>query len=289
MTPETYSSPRVVLRPALPRDKADVADFTKYIWDGHDYVGRIFPEWLNDSNGILVVAEYGGHTIGTGKISLAAPRAWWLEGLRVDPKFQGLRIGSQLDAYTNEWWDKHGDGALRLLTGMDRAQVQHLSEARGFQRMGQVRWLQAKSISASTESFEPIQESQAAEALEVCMHLAPDAWMNLGWRFARPSAEAFRVCAQEGLAWWWRGRRGVVTAWEDEEESTTLLMVGCDACTGEDHVQLLADLPRLASARRRDVAGWLNVINAKRLDELAAAGFESAWDENWFLYERWHQ
>jgi len=283
-----FSSPRVVIRPALPRDIADVAEFTKYIWEGHDYVGRIFPEWLEDPNGLLIVAEYAGHAVGTGKLSLAAPGAWWLEGLRVDPKFQGLRIGSQLDAYTNEWWDKHGDGALRLLTGVERVQVQHLSENRGFKRVGKVQWLQARSISESNESFVPIQPDEAEEAMDLCNRFRPDGWMNLGWRFARPSAEAIRQCAQENFAWWWRGRRGVVTGWPDEEASTTLLMVGFEACASEDHVQMLRDVRRLASAHGKDVAGWMNIINDSNLFGLERTGYESAWMEEWILYERWH-
>lgn len=38
-----FSSPLPAIRPALPRDIADMAEFTKSIWDGHDYVGEVFP------------------------------------------------------------------------------------------------------------------------------------------------------------------------------------------------------------------------------------------------------
>ena len=40
--------PVVVCRPALPRDTADVLEFSKFIWNGHDYVKYVWDEWLND-------------------------------------------------------------------------------------------------------------------------------------------------------------------------------------------------------------------------------------------------
>jgi len=133
-----FSAPVVVIRPALPRDKMDVAEFTKFIWDGHDYVGEVFPHWLEDPHGQLFAAEYAGRCVGTGKVTYIAPGQWWLEGFRVDPKYQGMKIGSQIDARCNEWWNEHGDGTLRLLTSSKRVQVHHLSEERGFVKVGEV-------------------------------------------------------------------------------------------------------------------------------------------------------
>jgi hypothetical protein len=90
----SFSSPVPVCRPALPLDKADVLEFTKFIWDGHDYIRYVWDDWLADPRGILAVVEYGGHAVGLGKVSYVAQGQWWLEGLRVDPRYQGLKIGS---------------------------------------------------------------------------------------------------------------------------------------------------------------------------------------------------
>ena len=64
---QTFSSPVVVCRPALPRDTADVLEFIKFIWNGHDYVKYVWDEWFNDPDGILVAAEYEGHCVGIAK------------------------------------------------------------------------------------------------------------------------------------------------------------------------------------------------------------------------------
>lgn len=143
---QSFSSPVVVCRPALPRDKADVLEFTKFIWDGHDYVQYAWDEWLTDSNGILAVAEYGGHCVGLAKVSLSAPGQWWLHGFRVDPKFQGLKIGSHIHNYVDEWWLGHGDGVARLMTSSKSVKVHHLCEKLGYTKILEVKELETSSL-----------------------------------------------------------------------------------------------------------------------------------------------
>ena len=77
-------------------DKADVLEFCKGIWDGEDYIDQVWDPWFRDPNGILAVAEYKGHAIGCSKVSRIAQGQWWLEGFRVDPQCQGMKVGSHL-------------------------------------------------------------------------------------------------------------------------------------------------------------------------------------------------
>ena len=83
----TFSSPVVVCRPALPRDKADVLEFTKFIWEGGDYIRYVWDEWMADPHGLLAAAEYGGHCVGIAKVSLSAPGQWWLPKPKVSRRF----------------------------------------------------------------------------------------------------------------------------------------------------------------------------------------------------------
>jgi GNAT superfamily N-acetyltransferase len=283
-----FASPVPVIRPALPRDKADVFEFTKFIWDGHDYVGYVFPRWLEDHEGQLLVVEYAGKCIGTGKVTFLAPGQWWLEGFRIDPKFQGLKIGSLLDAANNEWWDAHGDGALRLMTSSKRVQVHHLSEQRGFAKVGEALEFGAESFAGPTDAFTPLAPAEAGEAVSICLRLAPGRLINLGWKFAAPNEYSLRGAAEEGLAWWWRGRSGVLTAWENDEDDAPNLTVGFEACADEDRATLLSDLRSLARARGAAVAGWLNVTSEDILPILNAAGYTRVGDGIAYLYERQH-
>jgi len=284
-----FTSPRVVIRPALPSDKADVAEFTKFIWDGHDYVGEVFPHWLNDPQGQLFAAEYAGHCVGCAKVTRIAPGQWWLEGFRVDPKFQGLKIGSRLDAACNEWWDEHGEGTLRLLTNSKRVQVHHLSEARGFARVGEVSAYAADPLSEPTDAFTPLQPDEADEAAAFCQRVASNGFLNLGWKFLLPSADGIRAAARdEYLFFWWRGRAGFVSAWDDDDERGVRFTVGMEACRGAERVELLGDLRRFASARGAALVRWMNNINAAVLLDLEAAGYRKDWEDSGYLYERNH-
>lgn len=284
-----FTDPVVLIRPALPRDKADVFEFTKFIWDGHDYVGHVFPEWLEDPEGQLFAAEYAGHCVGTGKVTLVAPGQWWLEGFRVDPKVQGMKIGSAIDARCNEWWDEHGQGTLRLLTNSRRVKVHHLSEARGFVKVGEMIAYVADALPGPADSFTPLTPPEAGEAVAFCRRTAPDMFMNLGWRILRPDEDAIRDGMENGFQFfWWRGRSGFVSAWDDDEGEDTRLTVGMEACAPALRADLLTDLRRLASARASVSARWMNCVDESTLRILDVAGYHRDWDDEGFLYERSH-
>jgi len=281
-----FTSPVVTIRPALPRDKADVVEFTKFIWDGHDYLGEVFPEWLDDPQGILLAAEYAGHCVGCAKVTLLAPGQWWLEGFRVNPKYQDMKIGSKLDAASNEWWDEHGDGVVRLMTSSQRVKVHHLSEARGFVKLGEVLAYGSDPLAEPTDAFMPLALEELNEALEFCRRAAPGRLMDMGWRFVTPNADSLRAVVAEGLAYWWRGRAGFLSAWDDEFDGGIRFVVGLEACAEAERVELLVDVRRLASARCAAVAGWMGILNETIIQNLAAAGYAQAWENTGFLYER---
>ncbi len=281
-----FTAPVVTIRPALPRDKADVAEFTKFIWDGHDYVGEVFSRWLEDPHGQLLAAEYAGHYIGTAKVTLLAPGQWWLEGFRIDPKFQDMKIGSRLDASANEWWDEHGDGVLRLVTSSQRVKVHHLSEGRGFVKLGEVLGYKAEPLAESTDALTPLKLEEVDEAIAFCQRVAPNGLMDMGWRFVTPNADTLRAPAETGHAFWWRGRAGFLSAWEDDDERGNSLTVGLEACAGESRVEMLTDFRRFASARGMVAAGWMNVMNGGTLQVLEQTGYQRKWENAGYLYER---
>lgn len=283
------SSPLPTIRPALPRDKADVAEFTKSIWDGHDYVGEVFPEWLEDPHGILLAVEYAGKCIGCAKVTLMAPGQWWLEGFRVAPKHQGKKIGSRLDAACNEWWDAHGEGTLRLLTNSQRVQVHHLSEERGFVKLGDVLYFEAEPLDEPTEAFTALRPDEAGTAAAFCQSAAGGKMMGMGWKFAAPNPVSLRESADAGLAFWWRGREGFLSAWLDDDERGDRLTVGFEAGAGaERRIEMLRDFRRLAASRNLAAAGWMNLVNDETCRVLQAAGYKREWDDAGFLYERKH-
>lgn len=104
-------------------------ELTKTIWEGEDYVPQVWDDWLADPHGQLSVAEIGGRVVGLGKLTRLAPGEWWLEGLRVDPQWQGRGIGRALHEYHVGLWRKMGDSsALRLFIRFPAAPYESLPD-----------------------------------------------------------------------------------------------------------------------------------------------------------------
>jgi GNAT superfamily N-acetyltransferase len=295
MTHHTFSSPRFVCRPASPRDTTDVKEFSKFTWEGHDYVQYVWDEWLADPEGLLAVAEFAGHAIGLAKITLLAPGQWWLEGFRVDPKFQGRKIGSHLHAYIEDWWLEHGDGIARLMTSSQRAQVHHLSEKFGYTKTGEVAGFLASPLIEPTGAFQLLQENEIPEALQFAER-SPSLQLNnglidLGWRFVMPNPTTFQNLVKEKLAWWWRKREGLLLAWEDEGETPEderLLAIGLLACQVEMLPEFLHDIRRLAGPFGYDRAFWIAPLRDELPSILNEAGYKREWDHPGFIYEKHH-
>ena len=48
----------LVCRPALPLDTPGMLLISRQIWEGDDYVPKVWSEWLFDPEGLLAVAEF---------------------------------------------------------------------------------------------------------------------------------------------------------------------------------------------------------------------------------------
>ncbi len=282
--------PHVVCRPALPSDTQDVLEFTKFIWEGHDYIKYVWRDWLADPQGLLAAAVYGPHTVGIAKVTLLTPGQWWLEGFRVDPNHQGLRIGSHLHEYLDAWWLEHGEGTLRLMTSSERVQVQHLSARTGFAKVGEVWGYRAPAAAVSQDSFEPVAQKDIATALEFCAgHLTgPHRLMDLGWRFAKPDMAALTGLAHAGRLYWWRGREGLAGFWEDGGDEGRVLAISLIACKAGSLTEVLRDIPRLARERGYISVLWLAPNDGDLQARMSSAGYLSEWDHAGFLYEKGH-
>jgi GNAT superfamily N-acetyltransferase len=288
----SFSSPIVVCRPALPSDRADVLEFTKFIWNGHDYIRYVWDDWLADPEGILTVAEYGGHPVGLGKVSLSAPGQWWLQGLRVDPKFQGLKIASHIHAYLDEWWLDHGDGVVRLMTGSHRVKVQHLCEKLGYSRALEFKEFETGSLDEGCRSFQPVREEEIPVALQLALDFPILALsrglIDLGWDVIQLTEEVLASVQQQDFAFWWRGREGLLLAWDDDNEEGKVLGLGLPACALDSLPDLLRDARRLAAGMGRVGVFWIAPLCKETLSAAQASGYRHHVDHSGYLYEKKH-
>jgi len=292
---QTFSSPQVVCRPALARDQEDINEFCKGIWSGHDYVPDVWEHWFKDPHGILAVAEYKGHAIGCSKISLISEGQWWLEGFRVDPKYQGLRVGSRIHNYVTDWWQAHGDGTVRLMTSAENTAVHHLCEKTGYIKTQEVCGYAAGPIDISTDNFRPATDTAEAaafaiqsESLKITSKL-----IDFGWRIGTADEQVFDKYSGYKADfvhtfYWWRNKQGLFSAWEDDESGKRTLFLGVLACALEDMPALLVDIRSFATSKNFDSTFQIAFVIPQVISQLQKAGFIKDWEHNAFVFEKAH-
>lgn len=283
----------ITCRPALPRDTADVLEFTKFIWHGHDYVKFVWDEWMADPRGLLAAAEYGGRCVGIAKMTFVSAGQWWLEGLRVDPKFQGLKIGSHLHEYIDQWWLDHGDGFARLMTSSKRVKVHHLCERLGYAKVAEVKGYHAPAAPNNfVVSFQPVADHEIKTALEFAINsqtLKLTDLMDTGWQQVTPDDAILNEIINAGHAFWWREHTGLLlTRDDDDEEGTKILGVVLPACEKEVLPDFLLDIRSLAAAQGCTGIFWIAPVHETVQHALKNSGFETDWEDTAFVYERKH-
>jgi len=289
---QTFSAPQVVCRPAIARDHADIAEFCKGIWGGDDYVPEVWHHWFNDPNGFLVTAEYEGHAIGCANLSLIDDGQWWVEGVRVDPNKQGLKVGSKMHHYLTDWWAEHKNGALRLLT--ENPAMIHLCEKTGYTKVQELRGYRAAPINEPTDNFSPATDTRAAANFAVQSETIKltNGLIDFGWRIGTPNGHVFEKYSGYTADfvhtfYWWKDKQGLFSAWEDEEDKgQRTLALGVIACLLDDLPAMMMDIRRFATRKKFDRVFLLAFLNPQIIEKLEQAGFSTSWENYLRLFER---
>lgn len=282
------------LRAARPSDKPDALELTKTIWEGEDYVPHVWDDWLADPHGQLSVAEIDGRVVGLGKLTRLAPGEWWLEGLRVDPRWQGQGIGRAVHEYHIELWRKMGDsGALRLFTHRDNHAVHKMCERTGFERVLELTKFKAAAV-AGPHDLAPVEPAEVEGAFEIVsrapLYAAQRQMCNLDRQFGLLTPERLTAAVAAGNAYRWRGRAGVLLVFErmyaaDDPEEAQRLFIQFPAAPNESLPDMLRDVCRLAAARGKPEVRCLAPVLPAVMQAYGAAGYERAWDDSMYLFE----
>jgi GNAT superfamily N-acetyltransferase len=277
----------VVCRPALPLDTPYILDFTRFIWEGHDYVPSVWEAWLANTDGLLAVAEYEGRAVGMARVVRLTRDQWWMEGFRVDPRYQGMKIGSHIHEYIDRWWLEHGNGTVRLMTSAKRVQVHHLCARLGYEKIGEVMALGAEAQMGEA-TFRSCDAAEIPLVLER-LRSAPVAaqthgLLDLGWKFVTPCEEVLRPLALQAGVLEWQGGEGYLVVWEESEDAA--LTLGLVACDWEALPELLRASSALAAASGLQRVAWLAPCHSEVLAQATKAGFVSLWENSGYLYQK---
>jgi GNAT superfamily N-acetyltransferase len=128
----------LTIRPVRPTDRERVAEITRDVWGGHDYVPRVFDDWVSDAGAAFQALELDGILVGLQRLRPYSSGLIWYEGLRVASthRRQGL-ARTMLQSAIAEGREQNFR-EMRLATGNPEAA--RLFEEVGFERIQDDRW-----------------------------------------------------------------------------------------------------------------------------------------------------
>jgi GNAT superfamily N-acetyltransferase len=279
----------LILRPAAPADTLGMLVVTRTIWEGHDYVPHEWEHWLEDPAGRVVVADLQDRVVGLARLARLAPGEWWLQGLRVDPEFQGRGIARRLHMYILAWWEAHCDGVLRLTTY--QPPVKHLCQQTGFALVQESSIFIASSqadMPSGLRRLDP--EDLPLPESGFFRRDRPESYsryMDLGWEWIWPNPGTVAEAAREGKAWA-MGEDGWLTWYDDEDEGRRIPLIRWLVCPPEKLGDCLTAFRRLGGELGYSEVGWVAPLEEPVLEILASTGYRRAWENFVCLYEKRH-
>ncbi len=123
-----------MIREARIDDFESIEEIGKLTWEGHDYLPRVFHEWLDDGN--FFVVDVNGKAVATAKLTVLPCGVGWMEGLRVHPSYRGRGYANDLHdfliSYGKELSERGIISSLMFATHRENGASIHLGYKRGF-------------------------------------------------------------------------------------------------------------------------------------------------------------
>jgi GNAT superfamily N-acetyltransferase len=150
-----------------------VVELTRDVWDGHDYVPRVFDEWVSDAGAAFQAIEKDGVVVGLQRMRPYASGLIWYEGLRVASthRRQGLARAMLVSAIAEARDQNLRE--MRLATGNPSAV--RLFEELGFKRLQDDRWWKGPRV----EGGEPARIPDPSEAEKLWAGIASSPGIEL--------------------------------------------------------------------------------------------------------------
>jgi GNAT superfamily N-acetyltransferase len=148
----------LTLRPVRPADYDRIVEITGDVWEGRDYIPRVFDHWVTDSSASFQAAELDGVVVGVQRSRPFAQGLIWYEGLRVASSHHRQGIARAMLTAAIEEARGKGFRQVRLAT-RDLPAVR-LFESAGFKRLVEMKWWRGPRV----EGGEPARIPDPAEA-----------------------------------------------------------------------------------------------------------------------------
>lgn len=224
------SQPPLQFRAGKPKDWPRVAEITANTWDEGDYINEaLWQRWTTNNEGYLAVALLDGALAGFCRVTPFGPAEWWLEGIRVDPALRRMGIARSLTAHLVEWFQRHGDGILRLATYSENEASKHLAMSFGFRHILSFAEVEAPAEAGDFRSFKRL-GSQNLDLILSYLRRSPMHRIN---RFAEHYWTLYYL-TRERLAGYQADASVDVLGWRQFDQLYGLAVVFCEPPPGRE-------------------------------------------------------
>jgi len=122
------------IRPAATSDIPAIVAFATGTFEWGDYVPDAIAGWIDDPDGIAMVAAIDGETVGVAHTMLLTPTEAWAHGVRIHPDHRGRGIAGVLAESLMQWARDAGARVVRLLIEDDNTASARQVDKGGFRR-----------------------------------------------------------------------------------------------------------------------------------------------------------
>ncbi len=181
-------------------DRARVLEIVKDIWEGDDYIPEVFDKWV-DSQECYFMGLWKEETlIGIDNLRKLSPTVGWMEGMRIDPVYQGRGYGRELGREMLKLAIAEGFEELYFSTYFDNVESIRLNESFGFERIAVFTNLMLELPEKAPDNCADLEFEESVPEIR--------AFFNDDWSFIIPDIEdkgqklqnAFTVRSMKNLA-----------------------------------------------------------------------------------------
>jgi ribosomal protein S18 acetylase RimI-like enzyme len=134
-------------------DKKEVLRISSQIWEGDDYVGNVFEEWVKADDGLFTGYWEDEKLIGFGRMRFLTTTDIWLEALRKDPQSKIRGVGYKIAQYYMDQLKGRRIDSMRFSTYYNNTASIKLNEKLGFKKK---LTLSLKELEISNNQIKPI-------------------------------------------------------------------------------------------------------------------------------------
>lgn len=151
--------PSIAVRPARPEDRDIVLAFCANTWEWGDYIENVWDNWLNDPNGVLLVATVDERPAAISHMLMVSEVDAWFEGLRVDPQFRRQGLAKTLSDAGIAEASRRGARYARLAVDTRNSRSIQITEQGAMHRIGAFTLFSALPFSEDEQGKRAVRET----------------------------------------------------------------------------------------------------------------------------------